>query len=72
MHELRSLVQQYSGVIQRYYTQYVHGYDALMLTEIVQTLEGLTDDQSTLLSDFCSDVTRINGNWAFEYSKLIF
>lgn len=60
MHELRFLVQRYSSVIQRYYTQYVHGYDALVLTEIVQKLEGLTDEQSALLSDFCSDVSRID------------
>lgn len=60
MHELRVLVQKHGGVIQRYYSQYVTGYDALVLTEIVQSLEGLSEDESTLLSDFCCDISHIN------------
>lgn len=60
MHELRSLVQKYAGVIQRYYSQYISGYDALALTEIVQALEGLTEDEATIMSDFCADIARIS------------
>ncbi|VDM37485.1 unnamed protein product [Toxocara canis] len=62
VHELRSLVQKYAGVIQRYYSQYVSGYDAIALTEIVQSLEGLTEDEATIMSDFCADIARINQN----------
>uniref|UniRef100_A0A9J2PDS2 Membrane-associated protein gex-3 n=1 Tax=Ascaris lumbricoides TaxID=6252 RepID=A0A9J2PDS2_ASCLU len=62
MHELRSLVQKYAGVIQRYYSQYISGYDALALTEIVQALEGLTEDEATIMSDFCADIARISQN----------
>ncbi|VDN43182.1 unnamed protein product [Gongylonema pulchrum] len=58
--ELRSLVQQHEGVIQRYYSQYVTGYDALVLTDIVQSVEKLDEKESVLLSDFCADLLRIS------------
>lgn len=58
--ELRFLVQQHEGVIQRYYSQYVSGYDALVLTDIVQSIENLGEKESVLLSDFCGDLSRIN------------
>ncbi|MFH4983098.1 hypothetical protein AB6A40_009807 [Gnathostoma spinigerum] len=60
MHELRYLVQKHTSVIQTYYSQYVIGYDALALTEIIQSLKNISEDESTLLSDFCSDISRLN------------
>uniref|UniRef100_A0A0R3R8U4 Component of oligomeric Golgi complex 3 n=1 Tax=Brugia timori TaxID=42155 RepID=A0A0R3R8U4_9BILA len=58
--ELRSLVQQHDGVIKRYYSQYVTGYDALILTDIVQSIENLGEKESILLSDFCADLLHIS------------
>lgn len=57
--ELRSVVQQHDGVIKRYYSQYVTGYDSLILTEIVQSIENLGEKESVLLSDFCADLSNI-------------
>lgn len=58
--ELRFLVQQHDGVIKRYYSQYVTGYDALILTDIVQSIENLGEKESVLLSDFCADLSHIS------------
>ncbi|KAL3981395.1 Membrane-associated protein gex-3 [Acanthocheilonema viteae] len=58
--ELRSVVQQHDGVIKRYYSQYVTGYDALILADIVQSVEDLGEKEAVLLSDFCADLTHIN------------
>ncbi|VDK88818.1 unnamed protein product [Litomosoides sigmodontis] len=57
--ELRSLVQQHDGVIKRYYSQYVTGYDSLILAEIVQSIENLGEKESVLLSDFCADLSNV-------------
>ncbi|CAG9537731.1 unnamed protein product [Cercopithifilaria johnstoni] len=58
--ELRSMVQQHDGVIKRYYSQYVTGYDALILSDIVQSIENLGEKESVLLSDFCADLSHIS------------
>ncbi|OZC10769.1 Membrane-associated protein gex-3 family protein [Onchocerca flexuosa] len=58
--ELRSLVKKHDGVIKRYYSQYVTGYDALILTDIMQSLENLGEKESVLLSDFCADLSHIS------------
>lgn len=54
------MVQQHNGVIKRYYSQYVTGYDALILANIVQSIENLGEKESVLLSDFCADLSHIN------------
>lgn len=38
MEEMRQLVRSYDEVIQRYYVQYLYGYDAIVLNETVQNL----------------------------------
>lgn len=38
MEEMRQLVRCYDEVIQRYYVQYLYGYDAVVLNETVQNL----------------------------------
>ena len=38
MEELRHLVRRYDEVIQRYYVQYMYGYDSVVLNEAVQNL----------------------------------
>lgn len=38
MEELRGLVIKYSQVIQRYHVQYLSGYDAIAVNELIQVL----------------------------------
>lgn len=38
MEELRQLVRIYDEVVQRYYVQFMYGYDAVVLNETVQNL----------------------------------
>lgn len=38
MEELRLLVRRYDEVIQRYYVQFMYGYDSVVLNETVQNL----------------------------------
>jgi len=38
MEELRAHVRKYGPVMQRYYVQYLSGFDAVVLNELVQVL----------------------------------
>ena len=38
MEEIRALVRKYTQVIQRYYVQYLSGYDAVALNQAMQVL----------------------------------
>ena len=53
MEEARALVRKYSQVIQRYYVQYLSGYDAIALNQCMQGLTHLTEDDSVILSSIC-------------------
>jgi NCK-associated protein 1 len=41
MEDVRALVRKYSQVIQRYYVQYLSGYDAISLDQSIQVLNKL-------------------------------
>ncbi|KAK7790225.1 hypothetical protein R5R35_014534 [Gryllus longicercus] len=75
MEELRVLVRKYSQVMQRYYVQYLSGYDAISLNQIVQTLQVLAEDESIILSSLCNvianlSVKQVEDNEAFDFRAL--
>lgn len=60
MEELRALVKKYSQVLQRYYVQYLSGYDAIALNQLLQKLPNLPEEESVILSAMCSDLGQLN------------
>ena len=46
-------------VIQRYYVQYLSGYDAVALNQCIQNLHNLTDDESILLSSIWQSISHL-------------
>ncbi|XP_035825856.1 membrane-associated protein Hem isoform X2 [Aplysia californica] len=60
MEELRGLVKKYNEVIQRYYVQYLSGYDAVHLSQLIQNLSLCPDDESTILSSFYNSIAALN------------
>lgn len=61
MEEMRQLVRSYDEVIQRYYVQYLYGYDAIVLNETVQNLSVSVDLKyfAFLIVDHCSASARL-------------
>lgn len=60
MEELRSLILKYSQVVQRYYIQYLSGYDAISLNEIIQSVASIPEDESVILSSFCQNIGELS------------
>ncbi|KAJ1522587.1 hypothetical protein ONE63_001770 [Megalurothrips usitatus] len=56
MEELRVLVRKYSQVLQRYYVQYLSGFDAVALNQMMQNLAVCPEDESIILSSFCNTI----------------
>jgi hypothetical protein len=50
------LVRKYSQVMQRYYVQYLTGYDAISLNQMVQNLQVCPEDESIILSSICNTI----------------
>eukprot|EP00057_Strongylocentrotus_purpuratus_P018065 XP_011672539.1 PREDICTED: nck-associated protein 1 isoform X1 [Strongylocentrotus purpuratus] len=50
--ELRAIVRKYFYVLQDYYIQYLNGYDAIVLNNIVKSLTMCPEDESIILSSF--------------------
>lgn len=59
MEELRGLVRKYNQVVQRYYVQYLSGYDAVALNQCIQNLTHLSEEDSILLSSICQSVSNL-------------
>lgn len=59
MEELRVLVRKYSQVMQRYYVQYLAGFDAIALNGKLQSLKVLPEDESIILSSICQTVANL-------------
>ncbi|XP_025425507.1 membrane-associated protein Hem [Sipha flava] len=51
MEELRMLVRKYSQVVQRYYVQYLVGFDAIQLAQSIQSVYGNQQDQQHYQQD---------------------
>ncbi|CAL4093232.1 unnamed protein product, partial [Meganyctiphanes norvegica] len=60
MEELRALVKKYSQVLQRYYVQYLCGYDAIALNQLIQSLQNLPEDESLILSSMCNEIGNLS------------
>ncbi|XP_063219756.1 membrane-associated protein Hem [Bacillus rossius redtenbacheri] len=60
MEELRVLVRKYSQVMQRYYVQYLAGFDAIALNQMIQTLQVCPEDESSILSSICNVITNVS------------
>ena len=60
MEELRGLVRKYSQVIQRYYVQYLAGYDAVALKQALQGLQHLSENDSIILSSICQTISDVS------------
>lgn len=54
------LVRKYSQVMQRYYVQYLTGYDAISLNQMVQNLQVCPEDESIILSSICSTIQNVS------------
>ena len=59
MEEIRGLVRKYSQVVQRYYVQYLSGYDAIALDQSIQNLNQLPEEDSVLLSSICQTISTL-------------
>ncbi|ELU15795.1 hypothetical protein CAPTEDRAFT_228503 [Capitella teleta] len=60
MEELRALVKKYNQVMQRYYVQYLSGYDAVVLNQIIQTLGVCPEDESVILTSFYNSIASLS------------
>jgi NCK-associated protein 1 len=54
------LVRKYSQVMQRYYVQYLTGYDAIELNQMVQNLQVCPEDESIILSSICNTIQSVS------------
>ncbi|KAL5007330.1 hypothetical protein ScPMuIL_016136 [Solemya velum] len=73
MEELKDLVKKYNQVIQRYYIQYLSGYDAVMLNQLIQNLAMCPEDESVVLSSLYNTITslsikQVEANEVFDFS----
>lgn len=59
MAELRLMVLKHSNIISRYYTDYVCGYDAVLLNDMVNQLGNLSPNDDMLIRAFIDSVTNI-------------
>ncbi|CAH0391487.1 unnamed protein product [Bemisia tabaci] len=60
MEELRILVRKYSQVIQRYYVQYLAGFDAIALNQMMPNLTVCPEDESIILSSICNTIASLS------------
>lgn len=58
--ELRFLVRKYSQVMQRYYVQYLLGYDAIELKTCIQNLPSSPEDECIILSSLCNTISNLS------------
>jgi NCK-associated protein 1 len=68
------LVRKYSQVMQRYYVQYLIGYDAISLNQMVQNLQVCPEDESIILSSICNTIQSLSvkqGNYVFHDHVLV-
>lgn len=60
MEDLRVLVRKYSQVMQRYYVQYLSHNDAISLRELMQKIQGFSEDESMILSSLCNTISTVS------------
>lgn len=72
MEELRALVRKYSQVMQRYYVQYLSGFDSIDLNIRMQSLQVCPEDESVILSSLYNTassltVKQVEDNELFDF-----
>ncbi|GAB6026086.1 hypothetical protein CHUAL_012289 [Chamberlinius hualienensis] len=75
MEELRALVRKYNQVMQRYYVQYLAGYDAIALNHSMQGLQGCPEDESVIISSIANTISgltvkQVEDNELFDFRGL--
>nr|XP_018671569.1 nck-associated protein 1 isoform X2 [Ciona intestinalis] len=60
MEEIRHLVRRYDEVVQRYYVQYMYGYDSVILNEAVQNLSVCPEDESVIMTSIVNTMTSLS------------
>jgi NCK-associated protein 1 len=75
MEELRALVRKYNQVIQRYYVQYLTGYDAVALNQIMQNVSMMPEEDSIILESAHQvistlSVKQVENNELFDFRGL--
>uniref|UniRef100_T1JIM6 Membrane-associated protein Hem n=1 Tax=Strigamia maritima TaxID=126957 RepID=T1JIM6_STRMM len=60
MEELRALVRKYNQVMQRYYIQFLSGFDASALNQVIQSLQVCPEDESHILSSLCNSIANLS------------
>ncbi|EDO45022.1 predicted protein [Nematostella vectensis] len=58
--ELRSMVQKYSSVLQRYFIQYLSGFDVYMLKQVVQKISICSEDISLIMTSFIDELSSLS------------
>ncbi|XP_018322242.1 membrane-associated protein Hem [Agrilus planipennis] len=60
MEELRVLVRKYSQVMQRYFVQYLSGFDAIALKHMMQNLQVCPEEEGIILSSLCNTISNLS------------
>ncbi|KAJ7380999.1 Nck-associated protein 1 [Desmophyllum pertusum] len=58
--EIRGMIQKYVSVLQRYFVQYLCGFDVAVLKEVVQKISVCSDDISIIMTSFIEDLSQLN------------
>lgn len=58
--EIRGAIQKYVSVLQRYFVQYLGGFDVTVLKEVVQKISVCSDDISMIMTSFIDDLSQLN------------
>lgn len=58
--EIQELFKKYSQVIQRYFIQYLSGFDVALLKTIIQRISVCPEDESLIMTDFVELLSSVN------------
>lgn len=58
-------------VLQRYYTQYLCGYDAIALNQLIQEQQSLPEEESVILSSMCNEIGSLSVKQGEVYGQLV-
>lgn len=71
MFDFSVLVRKYSQVIQRYYVQYLSGFDAIALNQMMQNLSVCPEDESIILSSLCNNIANLSVKQGIQVFKTV-
>lgn len=63
MMELKLLVQKYSNVLSQYYTDFVCDHDAVKLSEMLHSVNGVSQSDEILIRSFVDSILNIKSNF---------